>query len=749
MSLRVTIDTLQLYDPDRSKSVANVWISRPSAHEDQAVGRVFVVSHITTPSRLNQEIITILQDEIRTHFMQSTEPLLEAAFEQALTKVNQRLHLLIIEGVNEWVDHANFIVGAFRQQQMVLTVVGDMSGYLLRDRRLQPIFGDHQPTALNPLRVFSTLWPGSIRPDDRLIFATPSLLDYFSLEKLRRTMLDHTPAEAARSLENTLVGIDINIAIAAIILAAEPVEELAVNPARITHQTWSRTAPQVSMEELNNRERQTEQLLSPSVWPAIKDLGQQFGQGLTRFVRTTILRQPPKRIVASGFSRSSQRVGAVHLIWEILQSIGRVIRAIGALLWRIASAFRIPSRTRQRIPPAATSPTFPGPQGFRRSFDRLIQGFQRLPRQRQAMIGVALLLLFIITTAIVQTGSSKTPSPNKKTSADQAAVVRDRIAKAEAALLYGGDDAAKAALKEASAALATIPHKTTKEKAAYTPLFSAVQKLQQQVAHLTVIKNPTVWLDLKKNTPAASPSGLLIWPDAIGVVDRPAAALTRAPKNDPATATVSANTLDTGALIQGAADGTARAVFLTDRGSFVEWNTATKAWKPLDATFPYANPTLVAMDIFQNRIYTIDPPRQAITRFARGGNSLGTGATWLKEPAEFPSAIDLAVNGSIFVLHDNARVTSFVQGRASTFTLESISPAFAKGTSLWTSAESKNIYLTDAQQKRILVFDAQGKLVDQYQSPAWTALKDVVADEKTKTAFVLSGTSIYTVTLLH
>jgi hypothetical protein len=292
------LDSLLIYDPNRARSTVNVWVARPTPAEEESHGKVFLIIAIDSASHANHEIIDILQDELRHNYYQPTVVNVERQFEEALHKTNQRLHALIADGVNDWVERAHILAGVIRGPHMVLAPVRDVHAFVLRQSRLHDILGLSDETPPNPLRIFSQVITGQIEPNDRLLFCLPSLLDYFSLEKLRRTMLDHPPIEAVRILEQALVGVDPSMSFGALIMlsseaVAKPiVSNLPITKLPVIAQT---NAPQQSMTTLVNRERATEKILTPSVWPVIKELTSTIIGGLQKFVRTKLFRLPPRR----------------------------------------------------------------------------------------------------------------------------------------------------------------------------------------------------------------------------------------------------------------------------------------------------------------------------------------------------------------------------------------------------------------------------------------------------------------------
>jgi hypothetical protein len=98
MPLRQRFESLLLYDPNRSPDTANVWISHPSPSEEQALGKLIVISTIGGNDRTNLDIINLVQEELRTHYYQTIDSKPERALEHALHETNKRLHQVITDG---------------------------------------------------------------------------------------------------------------------------------------------------------------------------------------------------------------------------------------------------------------------------------------------------------------------------------------------------------------------------------------------------------------------------------------------------------------------------------------------------------------------------------------------------------------------------------------------------------------------------------------------------------------------------
>lgn len=743
MGLRSHFDSLLLYDPHRSPNTANVWIAHPTPTEESALGKLAVVMLIDSPDRLNHEIISLIQEELKQQYYQQLDAKPDKAFEAALQRTNQRLHQLISDGVAGWVDRAHCLAAVLWREELHLSTVGPMHAYLIRRDRLHDILGPAETRRPNPLRLFSQVISGQLQAGDRLLFCAPSLLDYFSVEKLRRTMIDFDPTASVRQWETTLLGMEQRSSFAALVVqtaSAETAPQLSGRPVPQTKRF--RNAPQASMEELIAQEQVTQRLLSPSIWPAIRDIANQLSQAAQQLVRRFILRKPPRRAVPrlggailpparQPFSRPPVR--AAFEPWR--QGFERV--------WRQAlAAFRPTWRFRR--PTGASEPALPaGPRLRPRwSISGVIRWWQQLSRRRQSLFGLGVLIIFVLAVSILR-NSSPTASPAAASTLTQ---MNDRVAKAQAALLYGGEETARQNLIEAQKLFSRLPSRKARDRQVKDQAGRQLDALVAALSRLTLVIAPTLVIDVSTVNAQLRPQQLYAAGTSLVAFD-PRQAKAVIINSDGSVDETLTNTLDTGQLTTGAVTSSTTLLFGTDRQGFVELDLKKKTWKPLDAAYPQDGPRIQSIASYLSRVYVLETNHSDIVRFNKGTNSLGTGSSWLKESAAVSRGRTLVVDGSIFILQPDGQVEEFQAGRRVNFRLSSVTPALTDATRLWTDAASKHLYLLDPANRRFLVFDKTGKLLDQYQSSVWSRLLDVTANEKTKTAYVLNGTSMYSVSL--
>lgn len=743
MALRLSLDTLLLYDPNRSHATVNVWVAHPTPTEEYALGKLFVVSAIMTPSRLNHEIISIVQEELRERYYRSTDLKPDIAFEQSLQQLNQRLHQLIADGVADWLPQAHILVGLIHHQQLILSSIGAIHSYLIRHGRIHDIAEAGVAKAPNPLRIFESVVSGQLATDDRLLFCTASLLDYFSVEKLRRTISDHAPTDAVRNLETTLLGVEREIAFAALVILAETAEPRpAFGLTPLSRTAAARVAPQVSMEQLIAREQATEKLLSPSIWPAIKDVFDQVRAAASRTFGMLILRRPPRRVI-SGLASSRTASQTTLSAWvNLLRAVGRglaamaraAVQAVRVLLRRPAGAgLHLDRSTVQAVP--------------RPSVNRMIVWFQRLGRPQRTIVVALAILIVVLAGSLAVKGRSPVVTKGKR--ADTvAASVREKIQRADAALLYGGEDTARQFVTDAAALVATLPKKTERDRTRRSPLLADLARLTRALSHQTIIDQPEHLIDLSTQFPAIHPNQLFLLDGQLVAYDPSTVTPVVTPLRTPTQAFVIKNTLDIGTPTTGTVGGGSTVLLATDRLEFVEIDTAKKTWHALTVGTGLSTAARIqSISVFQNRVYVLDAAGQKILRFNRGVNGLGDGTSWLKESANVKAGRTMVVDGSIYVLQPGGRVTEYEVGRQTSFALGGVTPPVTDLTRLWTTPASQRLYVIEPKTHRLIVFGKNGTFIAQYESPVWTRLRDVVVDEKTGQAYVLNGTTIDVVPL--
>ena len=139
--------------------------------------------------------------------------------------------------------------------------------------------------------------------------------------------------------------------------------------------------------------------------------------------------------------------------------------------------------------------------------------------------------------------------------------------------------------------------------------------------------------------------------------------------------------------------------------------TGTETWR-----------TPVAFDNFNNNFYVLDPGANAIHKYqaTAGGYEVAPSPYVLASAdVDLSRAIDMAIDGDIFVLMSDATVLRLRGGQREPFEIKGLDGDTLKATRLFTEVETDSLYLVDSANKRIVEIDKReesaGEFVRQFK----------------------------------
>lgn len=737
-----------LHDPEKSLSTVHVHVAQATPLETRTFGRLFLLTEIGTPSKMSQELIGVIQDEMQRSYYQGSQLRLELAFEQALQHVNEQLKHLIESGVTDWLDHFDIIIGVLKDQMLLLTHIGNVRATLIHRGRIIDIIDSAGPEdrKLNPLKIFSNIIAGEIQEEDYLAIFTPNLLDYLSLEKLKRIILDRPPLDAVRHLEELLQEAEPRTPLAALIIHANATQDS--DPIVTTH---AQPAPSIaigrtqsSMDGLIERERATQQLLTPSLWLVTRRFVSAIARSIGPLLPSGKSSGPRSRLPAPRMYPGSSD-GKTPTLSAISQQGIRTLTTASTHSGRIiGQTIRHAYGRRSRF--------FAVLRGIPSSIGSLIAGlvsaFPRWSFRKKVLFLAIIALLFFFAQSIVMLGRKNDEQKTTTARAATISSIEEKTFQANAALSYGDETRAAQLTSEAADLLATLAPDKHPDDTALTALNDLVQALRQKTQHLVRIDQPTVVTTLD---PQAGPNGLT----AISFL-RSTLYLTGGQDNallavDPETGETSSieNSLAGIEDFRFAVQLNNQSVLAFDGTSgFAQFAPATDELETVDFTPANVDAAITDLATYQNRAYLLDTKNSQIFRFQLGANGFGQASAWIQDAErDLSSVVSMAVDGSIYTLAQDGSIAKFTQGHQVDFPAPSIDPDLTSGTKLWTDAGAANLYILDRASRRLIVLTKSGRLQAQFTSDSFADLKGMAIDESSGRAYLLNGNTVYAVDL--
>lgn len=747
-SLTNEIEKFLLYDPEKNPTTVHLSLSQPTPLEARNFGRLFILTEITSRSPLHQELISLIQTEMERAYYHSTQVRLEAAFEQALEQVNRQLHQLIENGVTDWLDHFNIIIGVIKDKALIISHIGQLQANLIHRGRIVDVVSTAGPEErkLNPLKIFSNIISGEVAEDDYLVFFTPSLLDFLSQEKLKRIILDKPPSESVRQLEELLKEGSSQMAFAALLVHIIP--SLESLPMAATIQSAATTVmnrPQSSMENLIARQQATNQILTPSLWLITK-----------QFFRTMV------RVIAPG--RSGSRTGSLgprhaspysELRPKSAVSQGGFLKALGrGIVWitllivnGFAYLFNLIGRLFRRRD-NIKSTVHRAPSRVGRVVSRTVFNWPRWSPTRKILSIALLILLFFFSQSIVSLGrkeeSKLTASQREQTIRD----IQDKVFQAEASMSYEDEARAVSLLNEASQLIVSLPNKSKSDQATVNRLLSEVEAVREKTRHLVNIESPAQLADLSGQAEFGGTEAISLNDQGLFLPDRQSGSLYQISIADQSVERQADEGNQTNGVRFGLAYGSQSIILYHQNDNLSEFLPGSATFRALEYAPANVDKSIAGLAAYQSRIYLLDTKNRQIFRYQRGNTTFGQAVAWLDQPSDdLLNAVSLAVDGSVYVLLSDGRLNQYTQGRLDDFSLAQIDPALTSAKQIWTDADSDFLYILDRDGRRLVVFTKTGALKQQYRAEAFDNLKAVAVDEANNKAYLLNGSRIYQIDL--
>lgn len=117
------------------------------------------------------------------------------------------------------------------------------------------------------------------------------------------------------------------------------------------------------------------------------------------------------------------------------------------------------------------------------------------------------------------------------------------------------------------------------------------------------------------------------------------------------------------------------------------------------------------------------------------------------ETFDLSEAVDMAIDGSVWVLFSDGTIAKYTQGKKDAFQVIGLDQPFGEAVKIFTSPEVEHLYVVDRSNTRVVVLDKSGEYAAQYQWSGIAGAKDLVVSEALGKMFFLTGEKVFTIDL--
>jgi hypothetical protein len=209
--------------------------------------------------------------------------------------------------------------------------------------------------------------------------------------------------------------------------------------------------------------------------------------------------------------------------------------------------------------------------------------------------------------------------------------------------------------------------------------------------------------------------------------------------------------LDIAWVEAGGLRGTSNLLTLDQQGQVLQYHPTIGL-----SEFPTADGSLwgqpVAAAGYYGRLYVLDRQANQILRYVLTNTGYeGAAASYVQaEPApDLSDALDLAIDGNVYVLHSSGRITKYEEGIGVPFPQTDLDRPLNNPSAVFATGfldEDGYVYVADAGNQRIVQFSKTGEFIRQFQDRDSTHMDDlrsIFVEEAEKKLFLINGTKLF------
>lgn len=805
--------SIMLNTGQKASTTSEIFIAQPDANKEILAGKLFILIEIEFNKKVEAlKIINFLINNLNYNYYQSEKIILreristlkvEHIFETTLAKTNRDLaEFLSREKIKINPSAFNITTGIIYENNIHFSIIGKNKALLIykqekekKDSNRQTRnFGKSeleikykiadisqnikeesssasqnrkQSRQINLTKLFSNVISGSIPTSGYFLFTNETLPEYLSSKQLIAIITKLPPAGAMAQMKNILARVNTYVSFLGIIIKNTTGQKQIIS----SQEKINIPIPaQGSIIDLNYTEEETEKLLTPSGIINFKKWFKASSKALAKI--PLLLRGEKFKGGQSDLASRAERVNKkIFLIKDKIffkekpsflsfkKIIGLIKNIIIYLINLVVYLFKI-CTSREQLMKFLHRLKLLG-KDLKRKIKESWNWFKNLNRKNKILftVATACLILLLINLSYISLKNKK--QEKQQILSDLAKTIEQKQNQIDANLLYSNEAGAKEILNELKEFLDKLPRETEEQIEQYKKFIQKHNQQLEKIQHVVKIETVEELANFNNLNSRAKTTNILFLSDR-----RQETGVSKIYSGDSEQKTIYildlTNNLVTAItdlsqpiekLIHPVVDKDKNIYYLNNlsaqSGSVIKLDNETEEISNLSINLPTGLKNIIAATSFNNRLYLLDNQNSQIYRLSKTADGFTKRDNWIKEKTDLTKAVDISIDGYVYILKNDGQVLKYLKGREENFALESIEPPFQNATKIIVSPELEYIYILEPTNKRLAIFNKTGKFLIQYQSDKFTDLKDFAVDEKNKKIYFLNNTSVYIVEGVH
>ncbi|HRY60500.1 MAG TPA: hypothetical protein P5096_03925 [Patescibacteria group bacterium] len=733
--------------PDRYTLVS---ILKPQTIEEKNHGIIYFIIEILSTDPSMMRVAKLIEKTTIDEYYQNLSDGL-TSLENALKKINERLASLADEGEIGWIGKINAVIAVLEQNILHVTQSGNLEAYLVRNHQITHITENlSSPNEKpNPIKTFINIASGDLIVGDKVIISTSELFYHFSLDDLRRIAAKFSPSIAAAYIVKMLRKEEIE-SINTLILELGVGEESdnkfseigkkIFNEENIVEQYQTKVLPfwraflTRSKKGVSQVKDKTKEVYGDRIAPSVS----KFAEEASKKVNEKLAQKEMPKIEKEKKGKAAK---------DLLGLISNEPTKKGKLVTPQQGLFDSPRRNPFVIIISKTT-TIIG------HVKEKVSGSKKMSQ----VFGIIAIALIVILTFSGILSYGKKSAANKRTRIEQQYMdLKNKVDGAIKANELGDIKNAQALLEEAKNEIKSI----SSSKYMQGEIFALEKKIDDSVATIFKIQqvdDATSLTNFNTVDPTIKLGNIFRVGNKVFAIDRERYKGVSYSLDEKKTSSEANLTFD--GLIASITllnDKNSVAMLTNNPDGLYVFNAKVDATQKTKQITDEAWPQGKAVSSYLGNIYILVPKDSQIYKYASLVNNYSAKNNYIKDVGvDISNSIDMAIDGSVYLLQKNGDVVRFTAGKKDVFGLTGIpsdssvkekdpNALMINPIRIITTVDMQNIYVADAGAKKIIAFDKDGKYKTQYVSSKWTDMKDIWVAPDLNKVFVLSGTELFEV----
>ncbi|NCP17294.1 hypothetical protein GW853_01985 [Candidatus Kuenenbacteria bacterium] len=670
-----------------------VYVAPSDRQGTTGLGQLFIVAEAKSREKKIPSILNQLVDELSEYYYHSPTKNTEAALETAAQYFNENIGDITGKNLRWLKEKMSILMATIQDNKLIISNFGGLSAWLFRNNKIHDITAGGNNKDVTGKKILCQLISGQLVDGDVLLLTNNTIFDYFSDEKIKKTVMGLAPTQACAFFKNTLLDYKVSVDFSTIII-----KFMAFKKA--PQQIIDATAGTNVLKAADNVE---------------------------------ILNKAEPGIAAKIF------IKLAGWVKNGLAKIYALVKKAGTL------KMRGKKEAKKEVGELSGMNVKSEEQIAREDEKKRVKGLA-FKKWKSFNIVEYRLILLIILAAILFTGSLFIVNNKKKNQVQneefQALVeeINGKINSVEAALIYKDEARAQELLSEANDLLAKLTNNNPQEQYQYQELKNELAKQVKRIYNLETITNPEVLVELPQDF--AATSNIYADPNNIIYLAR-GAEIYKVNTGNKALDKVASITGQIKKLVYFEKN---KLLILTKTGEVWIMDTNNYGARKITLELPKKS-QLVDLATYGLKIYLLDGGNNNIYKYNYQTTSFGTPSKWLSGEDDLTGNEVIVVDGSVWLAAKDGQISKFFKGKKEVFGLKGAYEKISSQTLLVTNETSNNLYLLDRDKNRILIADKTGQVSKQLLGDELEKIVSIAPNSNERELYLMTVNKVYKIGL--